>query len=172
MTTTVKLDSTSADSPEDYRATIRVEAQPDALFDALTTLTGLAGWWTEVTGSGHADGELRFFFGSADPCIMHVDEAGPSSVVWTTTKCDFLTDWVGTRLAFTITPLDVDLSELHFRHYGMTPELDCHDFCTNSWGHYMQSLRRYVETGQGEPFGSAEDLAWRTARNPAGSGGD
>ena len=36
----------------DYQTSIRVKASPDALFDALTTVTGLAAWWNPATGSG------------------------------------------------------------------------------------------------------------------------
>ena len=44
----------------DYRTTIRVNASPDVLFDAVTTTEGLTAWWNPVTGSGETGGELRF----------------------------------------------------------------------------------------------------------------
>ncbi len=50
----------SSPTPADYQTTIRVKASPDALFDALTTVTGLAAWWNPATGSGESGGELRF----------------------------------------------------------------------------------------------------------------
>ena len=91
----------------DYEKTIRVNADPGALFDALTSLSGLAAWWTDVTGSGDAGGDLTFWFDPPEPCVMHVDQATrPTSVHWTVTACDFLPDWVGTRPTFTITPVD------------------------------------------------------------------
>jgi uncharacterized protein YndB with AHSA1/START domain len=55
MTSNKRLSATS-----EYQTTIRVKASPDALFDALTTVTGLAAWWNPATGSGDAGGELRF----------------------------------------------------------------------------------------------------------------
>ena len=39
----------------DYQTTMRVKASPDALFDALTTVAGLAAWWnpaTRLAGTG------------------------------------------------------------------------------------------------------------------------
>ena len=74
------------------------EPDPGALFDALTSLSGLVAWWTDVTGSGDAGGDLTFWFDPPEPCVMHVDQATrPTSVHWTVTACDFLPDWVGTR---------------------------------------------------------------------------
>ncbi|MEV6903288.1 SRPBCC domain-containing protein [Amycolatopsis sp. NPDC051372] len=145
----------------DYQKTVSVNAAPDTLFDALTTVAGLGAWWTRVTGSGDAGGELRFFFSHPDPCVMRVDEATrPSVVRWTVTSCDFLPDWVGTRPTFTIVPVD-GATELHFRHHGLTAQLDCLDMCTRGWNHFTESLRAYAESGVGMPSGSPADLARR-----------
>jgi uncharacterized protein YndB with AHSA1/START domain len=161
MTTTEQLCAT----PADYQTTIRVKASPDALFDALTTVTGLAAWWNPATGSGQTGGELRFIMNAPEPLVIHVDEATrPTSVRWTVTDCPFLPDWIGTRPTFTITPVDGDTSELHFRHQGLSEELECIDMCTRSWNHYMTSLRDYLEVGRGSPFGSPADRARREAQ--------
>jgi uncharacterized protein YndB with AHSA1/START domain len=94
--------------------------------------------------------------------VIHVDEATrPTSVRWTVTDCPFLPDWIGTRPMFTITPVDGDTSELHFRHQGLNAELECIEMCTRSWNHYMTSLRDYLEVGGGSPFGSPADRARR-----------
>jgi uncharacterized protein YndB with AHSA1/START domain len=152
----------SADASTDYQKTIRVKADPEALFAALTSLSGLAAWWTDVTGSGVAGGELTFWFDAPEPCVMHVDQATrPTSVQWTVTACDFLPDWVGTRPTFTITPVDGDASELHFRHRGLTAALDCIEMCTRGWDHFLVSFRDYVEAGRGSPRGSDADEARR-----------
>jgi uncharacterized protein YndB with AHSA1/START domain len=149
---------------KDYQATIRVKASPEAVFDALTTISGLAAWWNPVTGSGETGGELRFVMNAPEPLVIHVDEATrPTGVRWTVTACPFLPDWIGTRPAFTITPVDVDTSELHFRHHGLSEELECIEMCTRSWNHYMVSLRDYLEAGHGSPFGSPADRARRAA---------
>jgi uncharacterized protein YndB with AHSA1/START domain len=158
MTSTEQLSATAAD----YQTTIRVKVSPDALFDALTTVTGLAEWWNPATGSGETGGELRFIMNAPEPLVIHVDEATrPTSVRWTVTDCPFLPDWIGTRPMFTITPVDGDISELHFRHQGLNEELECIDMCTRSWNHYMTSLRDYLDVGRGSPFGSPADRARR-----------
>ncbi len=153
------------ETPADYQATIRVKASPDALFDALTTVSGLAAWWNPAAGSGQTGGELRFIMSAPEPLVIHVDEATrPSSVRWTVTDCPFLPDWIGTKPTFTITPLTGGASELHFHHQGLSEELECIDMCTRSWNHYMTSLRDYLEVGHGSPYGSPADKARREAQ--------
>jgi uncharacterized protein YndB with AHSA1/START domain len=152
----------------DYQKTIRVQAPAEALFDALTTASGLSAWWTEATGSGDTDGELSFFMSAPDPLLIHVDEATrPTSVRWTVTECSFEPDWVGTRPTFTVTPVEGGASELEFRHHGLTNELECIDMCTAGWDHYLASLRAYVETGHGNPRGSDADNARRVSNDPS-----
>jgi uncharacterized protein YndB with AHSA1/START domain len=160
MTTSEQVSAT----PADYRSIIRVKASPDALFDALTTASGLGAWWNPATGSGETGGELRFVMNAPEPLVIHVDEATrPTSVRWTVTDCPFLPDWIGTRPTFTITPVAGDASELSFHHQGLSEELECIDMCTRSWNHYMTSLRDYLEVGRGSPFGSSADRARREA---------
>ncbi|MFD1931270.1 SRPBCC domain-containing protein [Nonomuraea mangrovi] len=162
MTNTEPSPGTHAKANGDYQKTIHVRAHPDKLFDALTTPSGLAAWWTDVMGSGDTGGELRFSFDPPEPCVMHVDQVTrPFSVQWTVTSCDFLPDWVGTRPTFTITPVGGGASELRFRHQGLTQELECIELCTRGWDHFLESLRQYVEAGRGMPFGGSADNARR-----------
>jgi uncharacterized protein YndB with AHSA1/START domain len=158
MTDTEQSSAAPAGASADYQKAIRVMASPGTLFNALTTLSGLAAWWVpRVTGSGEAGGQLRFFMNSPEPLVIHVDQATrPTSVRWTVTDCDFLPEWVGTRPAFTITRVDGDTSELQFRHHGLTPELGCIEMCTRGWDHFLVSLRDYVEFGHGMPMGSSD----------------
>lgn len=83
---------------------------------------------------------------------------------WTVTDCSFLPDWVGTRPTFTITPVDGGASELQFRHRGPIPELDRIEQCIRGWGHFLVSVRDYVEVGSGSPHGSSADKARREAQ--------
>ncbi len=158
--------SSEGQSAADYQKTIRVNATPEALFDAITTTAGLASWWVpRVSGTGLAGGELRFHMSAPDPLVIRVDEAArPTSVQWTVLDCPFLPDWVGTRPTFTISPLDGGASELRFRHRGLTSDLPCIDVCRPSWDHFTgRSLRDLAESGQGHPQGSPADLTWREA---------
>ncbi len=157
---------TDATQPTTYEATTRIAATPDAVFDAITTVEGLQAWWIPRTeGSGATGGELRFNMGPPNPLIVRVDAAvRPTSVEWTVAEGSFHDEWVGTRPVFTITDLGDGTSEVHFRHGGLTTELECHDSCSRSWDHFvLTSLREYLELGAGSPQGSPKDLAWRAA---------
>ena len=152
----------AAKSRDDYRHTVHVESSPDAVFDALTTLSGLAAWWSPVSGSGEPGGELRFQMNAPEPCVMRVDVAvRPALVQWTCTSCDFVPDWVGTRPTYTIIPLNDGTTEVRFVHIGLTAKLECIEMCTRGWNHFIPSLRDYIETGTGSPLGSPGDLARR-----------
>jgi uncharacterized protein YndB with AHSA1/START domain len=161
-------DTTSPDTIDgldrDYQARVAIDAPPDAVFDALTTLDGLAAWWTTVTGNGLAGGELTFHFGPESEAVMRVDVAERGvEVRWTNTAC-MMADWVGTTVRFELAETSSGTTELHFRHAGLTPRLECFADCKSGWDHFIPSLRAYVETGRGNPNQSEADLARRADR--------
>jgi uncharacterized protein YndB with AHSA1/START domain len=150
----------------DYRTTVRIDATPDAVFDAITSVEGLTAWWSPVEGSGLSGGELRFpMVDGHPPLLIHVDEAArPTAVCWTVAECTFMEDWVGTRPTFTIIPTDDGGCELTFEHLGLDDELECKDMCSRSWDHFVRtSLRELVQGGPGAPNRSPRDLARRAA---------
>lgn len=147
-------------APADYESVIAIAASPDAVFNALSTVEGLASWWTvRVAGSADRGGEVRFTFDGPDSCDMVVEAAErPTLVRWQVRACPFLPDWIGTRPTFTITPIEFG-SELRFRHEGLRPTLECWDDCRQGWDHYLPSLKAYVESGTGIPYVSREQEA-------------
>lgn len=133
----------------DYQATVLFDAPPEAVFDALTTVAGLASWWAPVSGSGAQGGELRFMMVEGDPLVIRVDEARrPSTVAWTVLQCNFLPDWVGTAPRFELRPRETGGCELRFRHRGLAPQLECFSTCKAGWDYHLASLHDYVEHGQ------------------------
>ena len=154
----------------DYGTTIRINAPAETVFEAITTPEALAAWWSPVTGSGLAGGDLRFpMVAGQPPLLIHVDEATrPTTVRWTVVECTFMEDWVETHPTFTITPIDDDACELTFEHVGLNDELDCKDMCSRSWDHFVRtSLRELAEGGPGAPNRSPRDLARRAAEESA-----
>ncbi len=150
---------------DDYTTSVRVAAAPAEVFRALTTLDGLAAWWTTASGDGAAAGELIFTFGGPEPLRMRVDVARPDLVQWTCLGYRPMPDWTDTVLRFELTEAPGGGCDLVFRQLGLTPQLECYDQCSNSWNHFIvTSLRNYVERGVGDPRGSAADEAWRARR--------
>jgi uncharacterized protein YndB with AHSA1/START domain len=150
----VMTETTSATEAPSYQSQVQFSKPPDVVFDALTTVTGLAGWYSPVTGSGAAGGELRFTHQHADPLVISVDTADrPRSVAWTVLAYPLQPDWVGTHITFMLRPSQSGGTTLEFRHQGLTPHLECYDQCSRGWDYFLPSLRDYVETGTGNPFG-------------------
>jgi uncharacterized protein YndB with AHSA1/START domain len=161
-------DHTAIESSEgldqDYQSRLTLTASADVVFEALTTIHGLAAWWTPVTGEGLTGGELTFSFGPAAQAVMRVDAAERGvGVLWTNLACH-VEDWVGTTLHFDIEAMPTGGTELRFRHAGLTPRLECFSECKSGWDHFIPSLRAYVETGTGNPWMSEADVARREAR--------
>ena len=139
-----------------YAQRLRIKAPPECVFDAVTTLKGLRGWWTSrVSGSPAAQGgDVRFEFEGLDEYIvMRVDGAErPTSVLWTCVVHTGLDDWNGTQVRFQVEACKDGECELAFEHVGLTPKLDCYEDCEAGWGHFLSSLVTYVERGKGTPF--------------------
>jgi hypothetical protein len=130
----------------DYARSARVAAPATALFEALTTLDGLAGWWSPlVTGSpGARGGQARFEFEGLDEAIvMRVDQLErPSLVVWTCLEHTSFPEWNDTRVRFDIEELDDRSCMLTLRHIGLSP----------AWDYFFASLVGLVERGEGTPY--------------------
>ncbi|WP_030264495.1 SRPBCC family protein [Streptomyces sp. NRRL B-24484] len=128
---------------------IGVTSSPEAVYTALTTVDGLASWWTEDTsGDSEVGGVVRFRFlpGGFD---MKVLEAKPAErVVWEVV--DGPEEWLGTQVRFELKQED-DYTIVLFRHQGWREPVEFMYHCSTKWASYLLSLKRLVETGKGEP---------------------
>jgi uncharacterized protein YndB with AHSA1/START domain len=139
----------------DYTRNLRFEAPLERVFDALTTLEGLAGWWTPiVSGDPTTGGELRFGFAGLDEeIVMRVDEAArPARVLWSCVTHTGHPEWEGTRIRFQLEPDGDRAGLLLFRHVGLIPRLSCYQACESGWEHFLTSLLDHVAHGTGSPF--------------------
>lgn len=147
-------DQASQSEATSYRSQVRFTKPPESVFDALTTLEGLARWWSPATGSVAAPGELRLTHRHEDPLVLRVDTVErPDSVEWSVLDYPLNPEWVGTRITFMLRRGDGGGTELQFCHHGLTPQLECYEHCSRGWDHFLPSLRDYVETGVGRPLG-------------------
>src|SRR5262249_28174324 len=73
----------SAPDEGSYRRGLLVAAPPSAVYEALTTLEGIAGWWTPlVEGVPTAGGQIRLVFASVgERIVMRVLETRPETAV-------------------------------------------------------------------------------------------
>ena len=130
---------------------IGIKAPAAQVYAALSTVPGLAGWWTEqTTGRSKVGDELAFRFylengellGGFD---MDVLELSPSDKVRWQVK-DGPPEWIGTRIEFSLSRQD-DWTVVLFSHRGWREEVEFTAHCSTKWGTFLVSLRDFVETG-------------------------
>jgi hypothetical protein len=120
----------------------------DDVHAALTTVDGLAGWWTDdTTGDPRVGGELRFEF-EPGGFTMRVVEDRPDLVLWEVV--DGPAEWVGTRVRFELSQAG-DYTIVLFRHEGWAEPVEFMAHCSTKWATFLMSLKKLVETGKGEP---------------------
>ena len=130
--------------------TFGTQCSASRILDALTTLDGLAAWWTgQTSGDPAKGGTLTFAFGDHGSFDMRVVKSDTRQVHWECVKGP--DDWIGTHIEFDIEAKDTH-NQLLFRHAGWDSENAFFHHCSTKWATFLLSLRDYVETGAGHPF--------------------
>jgi uncharacterized protein YndB with AHSA1/START domain len=120
------------------------------VYAALTTLDGLAGWWTTDThGDSDVGGVIEFRFPPIGGFDMEVLESRPGErVAWRV--IDGPAEWIGTTIDWDLRQ-DGDYTVVLFKHEGWEEEVEFMHHCSTKWGSYLMSLKSLVETGEGAP---------------------
>ena len=126
-----------------------IEADPAAVYTALSTIDGLSSWWTSTTEGSCAPGDVIGFRFGEHVARFRVDSSSSSQVKWTCLES--APEWVGTTLTFDLRPADTGTS-LRFAHAGWAEQSDFFGHCSLKWGVFMLSLKSALETGLGRPF--------------------
>ena len=123
---------------------------PEKVYDALTRVDGLAGWWTTDT-KGNADqgGVIAFRFPPVGGFDMEVLEAVPGKKV-TWRVADGPEEWLGTTIDWELRQ-DGDYTIVLFKHEGWREPVEFMHHCSTKWGQFLMSLKSLVETGEGAP---------------------
>jgi hypothetical protein len=142
-----------------YRRQIVVSADPGAVYRALAR--EMDRWWAPGATPAQTVGDtVVIAFGRTHwhlrathlvpgkrvelACVAahHVEAGHPDSI---------REEWLGTTLCWSIEPEGAG-SRVTFTHQGLVPALGCYGVCEAGWDHYfLDSLRRYLDTGVGEP---------------------
>ena len=134
---------------------VGIKAPVSKVYAALSTVEGVAGWWTkETTGvsksGGHID--VRFLslsgkeIGSMGIEVMELD---PSKKVHWRFKSG-PAEWVGTDVIFNLSQ-DGDYTIVLFGHKNWREAVELTSHCSMKWATFMLSLKDLVETGKGKP---------------------
>lgn len=134
---------------------IGIQAPAAQVYAALSTLEGLAGWWTRhTTGNPQAGGHVAFRFHSpAGHEIggfgMEVLALTPDQHVHWRVK-EGPAEWLDTEIEFRLSQQDGQ-TIVAFSHRDWRDEGEFMAHCSTKWATFLLSLRELVETGQGRP---------------------
>jgi uncharacterized protein YndB with AHSA1/START domain len=120
----------------------------------LTTVEGLAGWWSlgETTVEGDPGVRGPFTFRSR-AVVTHLGVTAldpPAHLAWRATESNAPGGWDGTTITFDLTPNDKG-TRLYFAHRGFAEDNEGYRKVTAGWAHYLQNLKRLIETGTIDP---------------------
>ena len=123
---------------------VGIAAEPNRVFDALTTVDGISRWWSETTNGDAAEGGV-FQFRENRFEVVHAD---PSLVAWR--YSGHAKAWVGTEISFRLEWRDGQTIVL-FKHADWREPVEFMHHCSTKWATFLLSLKDYVEHGQGRP---------------------
>ena len=139
---------------------IGIRSKPNKVYKAISTVEGIANWWTEeVEGNGEVGGKIQFTFRTETgdikgQMLMEVQELIPQQRVhWNCIKGP--DEWIGTDVTFELSEQD-NQTILIFGHRNWREAIEFTAHCSMKWAVFLLSLREYVETGKGKP--SPNDL--------------
>ena len=134
---------------------VGIKAPVSNVYAALSTVQGVAGWWTqETTGVSKSGGniDVRFLSPSGKEIgsmKMEVMELDPSKKVhWSFTSGP--AEWVGTDVIFNLSQ-DGDYTIVLFGHKNWREAGEFTSHCSMKWATFMLRLKDLVETGTGKP---------------------
>jgi uncharacterized protein YndB with AHSA1/START domain len=124
-------------------------SSPDDVYQALTTIKGLSGWWTtDTSGESKVGGIIQFRFGAGgfDMKVLELDPA--RRVEWLVAEGP--QEWLGTKVIFELRQ-ESDWTILLFKHQGWKEPVEFMHHCSTKWAVFLLSLKSLLETGKGTP---------------------
>jgi uncharacterized protein YndB with AHSA1/START domain len=132
--------------------TVYIASPASVIFEALTTEQGVTGWWsTKADVEAEEGGVIRFTFrGDFNPSMRQVRLERGTAVEW---ECIAGHDnWQDNRFRFALRPDGQGTSLQFVQEYAQELDDDTYGTYNFNWGYYLNSLKRYCETGVGAPY--------------------
>lgn len=134
----------------DIQHKLQINAKASAVYRALSTIDGLASWWTSTTGGESTIGKSVEFRFNQHVVRMRVDRLErDKAVAWTCV--DENGDWRDTLVTFELSE-ENGRTTLRFGHRAWKEANDHMSHCSMKWATFLLSLRESAETGKGRPF--------------------
>jgi uncharacterized protein YndB with AHSA1/START domain len=134
---------------------VGIKAPLSKVYAALSTVEGIAGWWTQHTSGASNVGEtIGVRFHAADgkeigSMNMEVKALDPTKKVhWRVTSGP--EEWVGTDVIFTLSQ-EGEYTIVLFGHKNWRDANEFTAHCSMKWATFLLSLRELVESGKGKP---------------------
>jgi uncharacterized protein YndB with AHSA1/START domain len=134
---------------------VGIKAPIAQVYAAVSTVEGVAGWWTkDALGTSAPGGTVHVHFRSpSGEAIGKVGfefiELNPNTEVrWRITSGP--EEWVGTDVTFNLSQ-DGDCTVVVFGHRNWREAVEFTAHCSMKWATFLLSLRQLVETGTGRP---------------------
>ena len=134
---------------------VGIKAPASKVYAALSTIDGVARWWTEATtGNSKVGGQIdvRFHTPTGDEIggfEIDVLELTPEQKVRWRVKGG-PAEWIGTDIEFSLDRQD-DYTIVQFGHRKWREEVEFMAHCSTKWATFLLSLRDLVENGKGNP---------------------
>jgi len=125
--------------------------------EAIKKISNVPEWWgITFTGSAEKQHDKFVVKMTGDSYFnFTVTELIPGKrMVWLVTDCHMpwysdKKEWTNTRLIFDLHENN-GVTEVHFQHEGLTPNVECYKDCESGWTHWIKtSLFSYLTTGKG-----------------------
>ena len=133
---------------------IGIKSSAEQVYKAISTINGLANWWTEETeGEEKVGGKIKFTFRTETgdikgQMIMEVQELNAEkNVRWLCVEGP--EEWIGTDITFDLSEQDGQIIIL-FGHRNWPAAIEFMAHCSTKWAVFLLSLRDYVEKGKGQ----------------------
>jgi uncharacterized protein YndB with AHSA1/START domain len=124
-------------------------ASPQQVYDALTTVDGLSGWWTaDTSGSAETGGVLQFRFPPGGFDMKVLEQVPGEHLRWLVV--DGPAEWIGTTVDWQLRA-DGDFTIVMFKHEGWKEPVEFMHHCSTKWATYLMSLKDLIEDGHGRP---------------------
>jgi uncharacterized protein YndB with AHSA1/START domain len=137
----------------DIAMQIDVAAPPSAVYGALTTAAGVAGWWTTKNETTGTVGDVNRYWFPGVPVTydMRVDEAREGELVrW---RCSGgPPEWIGTEIRWTLSSPTEGTTLVLLDHNGFAEVGPMYRLVTHGWAQMISHLKKYLETGEPTPF--------------------
>lgn len=137
----------------DIALQIRIAADPETVYRAVSTPEGVAGWFTTGAEIGEGVGALHrlSFPGAPMTWDFRIDEAAAGKRLAQTVVAG-PPQWIGTEIVYALEAHPEGGTVVRFDHMGFAEIDDMFREVTMGWAGMFGRLKEYLETGTPVPY--------------------